>query len=71
MSAKKEQAQISAYTRKLRENVKAILENYGEILKAARVSHPNLYPCVYSTARDNFRYQTKSNPRHLRYKWHM
>ena len=37
MSAKKEQAHISSYTRKLRDNVKAILENYGEILKAAKV----------------------------------
>ena len=37
MSAKKDQGHISSYTRKLRENVKAILENYGEMLKAAKV----------------------------------
>ena len=38
MSAKKEQVQLSSYSRKLRENIKAILENYGELLKAAKVS---------------------------------
>jgi len=37
MSMKKE-VQISSYSKKLRDNVKAILENYGEILKAAKVS---------------------------------
>ena len=33
-----DQGHISASTRKLKENVKAILENYGEMLKAAKVS---------------------------------
>jgi len=34
----KKEVQISSYSKKLRDNVKAILENYGEILKAAKVS---------------------------------
>lgn len=37
MSAKKELVQVSSYSRRLRENVKSILENYGEILKASKV----------------------------------
>ena len=40
MSAKKEQAQLSTYARKLRDNVKTILDNYGEILKVAQVRLP-------------------------------
>ena len=35
---KKDLGHISAHTRRLRENVRALLENYGEILKAAKVS---------------------------------
>ena len=38
MSVKKDLGHISAHTRRLRENVRALLENYGEILKAAKVS---------------------------------
>lgn len=34
----KKEVQISSYSKKLRDNVKAILDNYGEILKAAKVS---------------------------------
>ena len=51
MSAKKEQAQISSYARKLRENVKTILENYGEILKVAKVRLPivcGLFQCTFN-----------------------
>lgn len=37
MSApKKELFQVSSYSRRLRDNVKSILENYGEILKASK-----------------------------------
>lgn len=37
-TAKKESMQVSAYSRRLKENVKSILDNYAEILKASKVS---------------------------------
>lgn len=45
--SKKEQFQVSSYSRRLRDNVKSILENYSEILKASKagITHhiiPNL-----------------------------
>ena len=36
-SSKKELVQISSYSRRLKDSIKAILDNYGEILKAAKV----------------------------------
>ena len=37
-STKKDLVQISSYSRRLKENVKSILDNYGEILRASKVS---------------------------------
>jgi len=37
MAAAKESLQVSAYSRRLKESVKSILDNYAEILKAAKV----------------------------------
>jgi hypothetical protein len=34
--SKKESIQVSSYSRKLRDNVKSILDNYSEILKASK-----------------------------------
>lgn len=34
--SKKESFQVSSYSRKLRDNVKSILENFSEILKASK-----------------------------------
>ena len=39
MAAKRDVVQISSYSRRLKDNIKSILDNYGEILKAAKVSH--------------------------------
>ena len=36
-ASKREVVQISSYSRRLRDNVKSILDNYGEILKASKV----------------------------------
>ncbi|XP_064396197.1 mediator of RNA polymerase II transcription subunit 22-like isoform X1 [Halichondria panicea] len=42
MSAmKKESLQVSAYSRRLKDNMKSILDNYAEILKAAKVTDAN------------------------------
>ena len=70
MSAKKDQGHISSYTRKLRENVKAILENYGEMLKAAKVG---LSFTERSKASTNVfcRYQKRSSRKPRRCKWLM
>ena len=40
-ATKREVVQISSYSRRLKENVKSILDNYGEILKAAKVMNVN------------------------------
>lgn len=37
-SSKKELVQVSSYSRRLKDNVKSILENYGEILRTSKVS---------------------------------
>lgn len=37
-SGKKESMQVSAYSRRLKDNMKSILDNYAEILKSAKVS---------------------------------
>ena len=34
----KKDAQTSSYSKRLKDNVKSILENYGEILRASKVS---------------------------------
>lgn len=34
--SKKESIQVSSYSRRLRDNVKSILDNYSEILKASK-----------------------------------
>ncbi len=48
MSAtKKESLQVSAYSRRLKDNMKSILDNYAEILKAAKVSYISLWPRIY------------------------
>ena len=36
-SSKKELVQLSSYSRRLRDNVKSILDNYGEILRTSKV----------------------------------
>lgn len=36
-STKKDLVQISSYSRRLKENVRSILDNYGEILRASKV----------------------------------
>ena len=41
-ASKREVVQISAYSRKLRDNVKSIMDNYGEILKASKVPHQEI-----------------------------
>ena len=38
-TSKREVVQITSYSRRLKENIKSILDNYGEILKAAKVCH--------------------------------
>ena len=38
MSATKKDAQTSSYSKRLKDNVKSILENYGEILRTSKVS---------------------------------
>ncbi|XP_003387061.1 PREDICTED: mediator of RNA polymerase II transcription subunit 22-like [Amphimedon queenslandica] len=38
MATKRDVVQISSYSRRLKDNVKSMLDNYGEILKAAKVS---------------------------------
>ena len=35
--SKKQEVQVSSYSRRLKDNVKSILENYSEILKASKV----------------------------------
>lgn len=40
---KREVLQISSYSRRLRDNIKSILDNYGEILKAAKVISRDTY----------------------------
>ncbi len=37
-TVKKESVQVSAYSRRLKDNVKSILDNYAEILKASKVT---------------------------------
>ena len=34
---KREVVQFTSYSRKLKDNVKSIMDNYGEIMKAAKV----------------------------------
>ncbi len=36
---KREVVQFTSYSRKLRDNIKSITDNYGEILKAAKVQN--------------------------------
>ena len=43
MATKRDVVQISSYSRRLKDNVKSILDNYGEILKASKVRILNFY----------------------------
>ncbi len=45
-TVKKESLQVSAYSRRLKDNMKSILDNYAEILKAAKVSCISLWPRI-------------------------
>lgn len=38
-ASKREIVQITAYSRRLRDNVKSIMDNYVEILRASKVNH--------------------------------
>ncbi len=38
-STKREVVQFTSYSRKLKDNVRSIMDNYGEILKAAKVNY--------------------------------
>lgn len=35
---KREVVQISSYSRRLKDNIKSLLDNYGEIMRAAKVT---------------------------------
>lgn len=37
-TSKKQEVQVSSYSRRLKDNVKSILDNYSEILKSSKAS---------------------------------
>ena len=41
--------QMSSYSRRLRDNIKSLLDNYGEILRAAKVSSKIIKPIIVIT----------------------
>ena len=40
VASRREQPQAATYSKRLKDNIRSILDNYGEILKASKVSTP-------------------------------